>query len=79
MTSTSYTTPDKENDTIVRRLSRTIKYMVLGPSFKGMQAAGQANEWKIGINGGAYKSTNKHAPKSDEGGKIKSGHQFGMK
>ena len=33
MTSTSYTTPDKENDTIVRRLSRTIKYMVLGPSF----------------------------------------------
>jgi hypothetical protein len=44
-----------------------------------MQAAGQANEWKIGINGGAYKSTNKHAPKSDEGGKIKSGHHFGMK
>lgn len=63
----------------LRRSPRTPKYVV-GSSFKGMDGGRGKSEYKVGVNGGVYRASDKNAPKSADGAHLAGpGHHFGRK
>ena len=47
-----------------RRVSPRARKYVVGSSFAGMDGGPSKTDYKVGVNGGVYRSTDKRAPKS---------------